>query len=95
MTKEEIMEYLETNDWSEELLENISKAVANYSVYQEDPDTLRTYNIKYHLTYESAIEDYKSRNYVPTGNWCRCIMSKLHQKDDYIQEGIISLKDWD
>ena len=55
MTKEEIMEYLEKNDWSEELLENISKAVANYCVHQEDPDTLRTYNIKYHLTYESAI----------------------------------------
>ena len=33
MTKEEIMVYLEKNDLSEELLKNISKAVANYCVY--------------------------------------------------------------
>lgn len=94
MTKEEILEYLKNKDWDNEFIDKISSMIANYVVFQEDPDNYRQYSHKYYLDYESAKKDFDNRDYVPCGGWCRCILRDLSQlQKDEIRT--ISSSSWD
>lgn len=94
MTKEEIIKYLQDKNWDKEFLEKISEILANYIVYQEDPDNYRQYAHRYYLDYESAKNDYINRDYVPSGSWCTCVLRDLTGEKEN-QKRTISSSSWD
>lgn len=77
MTKEEILQYLKKKNWDKDFLEKISEIVANYVVYQIDPDSYNQYSHRYYFDYDIAKKDFDNRDYVPSGSWCICILRDL------------------
>ena len=90
MTKNEILDYLSTIDWSDEFTNKLEIAIARYVVYQRDPDSNYCYDYKYYLSKDDADKDFKFRNYVASGRWCYCYISALDDNDDYNRRRIIS-----
>lgn len=77
MTKEEIIKYLQDKNWDKDFLDKISEMIANYVVYQIDPDSHNQYSHRYYFDYDTAKKDFDNRDYVPSGNWCRCVLRDL------------------
>lgn len=86
MTKNEILDYLAKIDWDDDLKDRLEYIISKYVVYQEDPDTHVCYCHEYYISKEDAEKDFNSRDYVPNGLWCYCIISSINDGADWFDE---------
>lgn len=90
MTKEEIFNAL-NEQWDDDLQAELERLVANYSVYQQDPDDFtHTYMAKYFIHPDDALKDFESRDYVPEGRWCKCILVDI-KNGKILNQKVISI----
>lgn len=82
MTKEQVLELIASMNWEEQSWKKspaqieIEQAVAQFVVYQTDPDSQNAYGHKFYLNKEDAMADFESRT--TSDNWCNCTIADLH-----------------
>ena len=78
MNKEQVLKALTEKEWSDDFLKEMCWKVANYVVYQQDPDEhwVKYYH-KFFMDEEVAREDFMARSFVLSGRWCWCKLVKI------------------